>query len=121
MDYSDFAFPKHPRPKKPAFGTQRKRMRQHVDKPTKTFKDKTTGEQRTILSDADILALRIKWFATGNRTCHICKEFIQRFEDLVADHVKPRGMGGGKRQDGKGNLKPAHSWCNMEKGSKRGY
>jgi len=41
------------------------------------------------------------------------------FEDYVLDHIEPRGMSGGKRDDSESNLQPAHWWCNSLKGAKR--
>src|SRR5271166_1950859 len=41
------------------------------------------------------------------------------FEDFEPDHIKPRGMGGGSRDDRPKNLQPSHRWCNFYKGSKR--
>jgi len=54
-------------------------------------------------------------------TCGICHGPITDMNDVVPDHIQPKGMGGGFADDGENgsNLQPAHSKCNLEKGSKR--
>lgn len=52
--------------------------------------------------------------------CGICGEFVS-WEDSVADHILPKGLGGGTHDDREGNLQPSHYMCNSEKGSKRNY
>lgn len=53
--------------------------------------------------------------------CEICGKPIEDYRDVVPDHKEPKGMGGARADDGvEGvNLQPAHSRCNLEKGSKR--
>ena len=68
---------------------------------------------------ANLNKIRIRWWDEGRRECGICHCPISSFNDYVLDHRKPRGMGGGKRDDSEENLQPAHYLCNLEKGSKR--
>jgi hypothetical protein len=53
--------------------------------------------------------------------CGICQGAIEDMSDVVPDHIEPKGMGGGFADDGENgsNLQPAHSECNMDKGSRR--
>lgn len=57
------------------------------------------------------------WVSHGN-LCGICGKWVE-LDELTGDHINPRGMGGGKRDDRIKNLQPAHFSCNAEKGSKR--
>lgn len=50
--------------------------------------------------------------------CGICDQPVG-FAEFTIDHVVPRGLGGGTRDDRVENLQPAHFCCNSEKGSKR--
>lgn len=50
--------------------------------------------------------------------CAICHLPLY-LHNAVSDHIKPRGMGGGKRDDRQENIQAVHPRCNMEKGSKR--
>lgn len=104
IDYSGFAFPKP--------GKKRKR--------TRRFNDKTTGEARIVYSPYGWRKLRITtWEANPQPSCSICGKLIKRFSDFTLDHEKPRGMGGGFRDDSAGNVSPAHWRCNSDKGSRR--
>jgi 5-methylcytosine-specific restriction endonuclease McrA len=61
--------------------------------------------------------LREQWWAEGRRTCGICGLPIQDFMDMTNDHILP----GSGKSDAPENLQPAHSLCNLLKGSKRNY
>lgn len=50
--------------------------------------------------------------------CGICHKPIDDFRDAVPDHITPRPAGC-KKDSHRDNLQPAHSACNIEKGSKR--
>ena len=50
--------------------------------------------------------------------CSICKQILF-WKDTTADHIVPRGMGGGSRNDVQANIAAAHLLCNQQKGSKR--
>jgi hypothetical protein len=43
------------------------------------------------------------------------------YNDIVPDHIDPRGMGGSRRDDHPENIQAVHFWCNSEKGSTREY
>ena len=53
--------------------------------------------------------------------CAICGMPLKRSE-ATWDHIEPRGMGGGRRDDRQHNIAAVHGRCNSEKGSqRRGY
>jgi HNH endonuclease len=93
----------------------------------KSSKVKThvTRDGRLILSVKDWQAMKRRmWDALTSFTnfgvqCAICHGTIKRYEDFEPDHVVPRGMGGGKRDDS--NIQPSHALCNRLKGSKRDF
>jgi len=63
---------------------------------------------------------RVAWEAQG-RKCAICHEPL-RWADSTVDHIRPRGMGGGARDDRQENIAAVHGLCNQERGSRRsGY
>ena len=41
------------------------------------------------------------------------------YNDIVPDHINPRGMAGAWRDDHPDNIQAVHWWCNGEKGSIR--
>jgi 5-methylcytosine-specific restriction endonuclease McrA len=91
---------------------------------TREFEDKTTGEKRLILSDADWRKMkRGLWTSRAGKKllCGICGFEIRRYKDLEPDHIEPRGMDGARRTDFPENIQASHSWCNREKGSKRDF
>lgn len=53
-----------------------------------------------------------------NDMCGICGKPM-RLEDMETDHIKPRGMGGARRDDRQENLQAVHTVCNGQKGSRR--
>ena len=52
------------------------------------------------------------------RKCKLCGYGLSE-ANLTADHIIPRGNGGGWRDDRVTNLWPAHSACNVRRGSRR--
>ena len=52
--------------------------------------------------------------------CGICGLRLLRGQ-ATPDHVEPRRMGGGFRDDHPDNIQAVHGWCNQEKGSKRNF
>ena len=52
-------------------------------------------------------------------TCAICFEEFSDYNDVVPDHINPKGMGGAWRDDHPSNIQAVHYWCNSEKGSMR--
>lgn len=61
--------------------------------------------------------IRERWWAEGNRTCGICDKPILTFEEMVNDHIVP----GSGKDDSEANQQPAHSICNLIKGSRRKF
>jgi 5-methylcytosine-specific restriction endonuclease McrA len=51
--------------------------------------------------------------------CSICGEPFTNYNDIVPDHIEPKGMGSARRDDHPDNIQAAHRKCNLEKGSKR--
>lgn len=66
--------------------------------------------------------IRLKWWNEqyGQLRCGICGGRIYLWEDLVPDHIQPGKMGGCKDHS-ESNLQPAHSRCNLQKGSRRNF
>jgi HNH endonuclease len=51
--------------------------------------------------------------------CAICDKPFTDVRDIVPDHREPKGLGGARRDDCPSNIQAAHSWCNLDKGSRR--
>ena len=87
-------------------------------------KPEVRKDGRLVLSPAKWVKMKVRMWgelhATGTPCCYLCGKPIYSYWDFEPDHIIPRGMGGGTRDDSPSNLQPAHSWCNSEKGSKRG-
>lgn len=62
---------------------------------------------------------RVAWEAQG-RCCGICLQPMLLREATV-DHIRPRGMGSGFRDDRMENIRAAHMICNSNRGSRRDY
>ena len=60
---------------------------------------------------------RVAWERQG-KTCSICHKAL-RWADATVDHVRPRGMGAGSRDDRQENVAASHAVCNCAKGSQR--
>lgn len=88
------------------------------ERPELFFKPEKTEESWPSIS----LRVRTKWWNEqyGQLRCGICGGKIYLWDDLVPDHIEPGKMGGCKDHS-ESNLQPAHSWCNLEKGSKRNF
>jgi hypothetical protein len=54
-----------------------------------------------------------------DRQCAICHEEFTDYNDIVPDHIDPKGMGGAWRDDHPDNIQATHWCCNGEKGSTR--
>lgn len=57
--------------------------------------------------------------AAQNGACALCKRQFTDYNDIVPDHINPRGMGGAWRDDHFDNIQAVHWWCNGEKGTSR--
>ena len=93
-------------------------------KPTRAVYRADGTIERIILSAPDWRELKdFIWDAHlaiyGLVRCHICSGTINFKLAYEPDHVHPRGSGGCYRDDR--DVKPAHAFCNREKGSKREY
>lgn len=53
-----------------------------------------------------------------NLCCDCGKPFTDMAE-VTPEHLTPRGIGAAWRDDHEDNIGAAHSWCNVEKGSRR--
>lgn len=51
--------------------------------------------------------------------CAICHQTFMDCNEIVPDHIEPKGMGGARRDDHPENIQAAHSRCNRQKGSRR--
>jgi hypothetical protein len=108
MDYSKFALPKPPKKPKP--------------KPSYAVYRQDGTIERVVLSLNDWKKLK-RWLwdthevIYGFVRCHLCQGRIHTPLAYEPDHLIPRGHGGGTRDDR--FIRPAHSTCNRERGSKR--
>jgi hypothetical protein len=76
---------------------------------------------RELRSKAEMRKLLNRKIADQNRQCAICELAFTHYNDIVPDHIDPRGMGGSRRDDHPENIQAVHFWCNGEKGSTREY
>ena len=44
--------------------------------------------------------------------CALCRVKFTDYNDIVPDHINPRGMGGAWRDDHPDNIQAVHWWCN---------
>lgn len=71
------------------------------------------------LSNGEMNKVLVKKVAEQHGDCSICHEPLTDMNDVVPDHMEPRGMGGAWRDDRAENIGAVHSKCNLEKGSQR--
>jgi hypothetical protein len=74
---------------------------------------------RELRSNAEMRKLLDRKIVEQNKTCGICMDAFTDYNDIVPDHISPKGMGGSWRDDHPDNIQAAHWWCNGEKGSSR--
>ncbi len=43
-----------------------------------------------------------------NRKCTLCEETFSNYDDIVPDHISPKGMGGAWRDDHPDNIRAVH-------------
>lgn len=75
---------------------------------------------REIRSAEEMRKLLKRKIVEQNFFCGICGELFLDSDDIVPDHILPRGMGAARRDDHPDNIQAAHRRCNREKGSRRG-
>lgn len=75
---------------------------------------------RELRSPSEMRKLLNRKIVSQNMKCAICKREFTDCEKIVPDHIEPRGLGGGKRDDHADNIQAVHRRCNFRKGSKRG-
>jgi hypothetical protein len=70
---------------------------------------------RELRSPAEMRKLLNQKIVEQNRICAICHEEFTDYNDVVPDHINPKGMGGTWRDDHPDNIQATHSWCNEKK------
>jgi len=78
-----------------------------------------TRGYRELRSPAEMRKLLKRKIVKQQSRCAICLEEFTDYNDIVPDHIDPRGMGGAFRDDHPSNIQAVHYWCNSEKGSSR--
>jgi hypothetical protein len=74
---------------------------------------------RELRSNAEMRKLLNRKVVEQGRECALCHIQFTDCNDIVPDHINPRGMGGAWRDDHPDNIQAVHWWCNGEKGSNR--
>jgi hypothetical protein len=74
---------------------------------------------REYRSPAEMRRLAKLKIAEQQNRCAICGREFKRFQDVVPDHIQPKGMGGAWRDDHPDNIQAVHRHCNLRKGSMR--
>ena len=83
------------------------------------FADHSDG-YRYKLSPAEMRKVLLKKIEEQLGRCALCGEPFTSLVGIVPDHIKPKGLGGGRADDRSDNIQAAHNFpCNAEKGSKR--
>jgi hypothetical protein len=78
-----------------------------------------TRGYRELRSNAQMRRLLNRKVVEQGRECALCYVKFTNYNDIVPDHINPRGMGGAWRDDHPDNIQAVHWWCNGEKGSRR--
>ena len=74
---------------------------------------------RELRTNAEMRKLLNRKITDQNRRCALCDTLFTNYDDIVPDHINPKGMGGAWRDDHPENIQAVHWWCNSEKGSCR--
>jgi len=74
---------------------------------------------RELRSNAEMRKLLNRKVVEQRRECAIGHSPFTDYNDIVPDHIDPRGMGGARRDDHPDNIQAVHWWCNGEQGSSR--
>ena len=69
---------------------------------------------RELRSNAEVQKLLNRKVAEQNRRCPLCDTLFTGYNDIVPDHIDPKGMGGAWRDDHPDNIQAVHWWCNGE-------
>ena len=75
---------------------------------------------RQLRSNAEMRELLNRNVVEQGRECALCHLKFTNYNDIVPDHINPKGMGGSWRDDHPDNIQAVHWMCNGEKGSSRG-
>ncbi len=70
-------------------------------------------------SPAEMKKLLNRKIVEQGMKCGICGETFTDCNDIVPDHIDPKGMRSARRDDHPDNIQAAHRRCNLEKGSRR--
>ena len=74
---------------------------------------------RELRSPAEMRKLLNRKIVEQEGKCAICHEEFADYNEIVPDHIDPKGMGGARRDDHPENIQAVHWRCNSEKGSTR--
>lgn len=74
---------------------------------------------RELRSPAQLQKLLTQKIFAQQGNCGICHEPFTDCNDVVPDHIEPKGMGAARRDDHPDNIQAAHRLCNLLKGSRR--
>ena len=74
---------------------------------------------RELRSSAEMRKLLNRKITEQKGKCAICKAAFTDYNEIVPDHIEPKGMGGAWRDDHPDNIQAVHRRCNLQKGSRR--
>ena len=72
---------------------------------------------RELRSKAEMRKLLDRKIVEQNRQCAICQVAFTNYNDIVPDHIDPRGMGGSRRDDHPENIQAVHFWWSHRGGT----
>jgi 5-methylcytosine-specific restriction endonuclease McrA len=99
-------------------GSKWEQVRPGVRRIKDRFADHPDG-YRYKLSRAEMRKVLLRKVEEQKGICAIGGEPFSSMEDVVADHIKPKGIGGARADDRAENIQAACGKHNLEKGSKR--
>jgi hypothetical protein len=74
---------------------------------------------RELRSPAELRKVLTQKISAQHGNCGICHLPFTDCNDIVPDHIEPKGMGAARRDDHPDNIQAAHRLCNLLKGSRR--
>ena len=74
---------------------------------------------RELRSPAEMRKLLNRKIVEQDGNCAICRTAFTDYNEIVPDHIEPKGMGGAWRDDHPDNIQAFHRRCNLQKGSRR--